>query len=212
MWKSLFALLAALATIMIEIPVNKVKSNIASWLDLLGIQAKWTDIEGIDNLLRYPVYGFIALGLILFFFRKKKIIPTEQNTSPKTIIDNSVKSKNQKGGITAHTVNLEKQDRPLSNELKKSLLSALKAEKSTHLSIYCIANDPEAENFARKIITLLKSHDYIISSFTASSMTGGDGSIVISKDNEGLFIMIGENIRTDRTLQFISGFSAGLGV
>ena len=74
------------------------------------------------------------------------------------MIDQSVTSHNQTGGITAHTVNFGPQPRRMDETLKAKILSDI--PRSKPITVTALLGDGEACQFAEEIHAFLKNHGF----------------------------------------------------
>lgn len=95
--------------------------------------------------------------------------PTQEELT--VLIDQSVISHNQSGGITAHTVNLGPQQRHVDEHLKHELLSMV--DKTREIRVTAWGADMEAQNFAREVWAFLKLNGYEMFSVQPEQIMAG---------------------------------------
>lgn len=78
--------------------------------------------------------------------------PTKEEMT--ILIDQSVKSYNQSGGITAHTVNLGPQPRKINSKLQDIILTSLPRDQK--IRIVAVMGDAEALQLAFEILEFMK--------------------------------------------------------
>ncbi|MGD0144633.1 MAG: hypothetical protein ABSC92_15890 [Rhizomicrobium sp.] len=82
----------------------------------------------------------------------------DDKTQPETV---SVTSYNQSGGITAHTVNINRPpQRIMSDELKRQLLSDPKIPAGSQIFVFLTGHGLEPRNFGKEIVEFLQSNGY----------------------------------------------------
>lgn len=74
-----------------------------------------------------------------------------------------IQSFNQSGGITAHTVNIGKPQRIVTQEILQEALRLIADKKGQVISIICVFGDAEALIFANQLKTLLSESGHTIS-------------------------------------------------
>lgn len=90
------------------------------------------------------------------FRRRFGRAPTKEELT--VLIDQSVQSYNQSGGITAHTVNLGPQPRHMSDVLKRQILQEL--PRTRPITVVAIMGDAEAHHFAQEIHAFLGANGF----------------------------------------------------
>jgi hypothetical protein len=95
----------------------------------------------------------------------------EGESKPVIIAPNSVISIDQKGGITAHTVNLAPQARRVTPEQRAILLRALKPLSLQSIKISYGEADPEQKQFAEDLTEALRAAGCILEVSSALHMT-----------------------------------------
>ena len=199
-----FAALGAIGVIMIETSVEDARSNISGWHDLFEYEPEWANTVDIDSFLRFPVYGLLILGLFMLI---RQHSPKEQNKENTPVIDNSVRSENQKGGITAHNVNIGNTQRTMPDDLGKELLKIFDIEKK--IDIIVAMNDPEAECYAIEIKKFLQMNKYemLYNTMLYESMSGGRGVIAVDISKDVNNIIVGSNVDVSDEIRFLGSQS-----
>jgi len=197
---TILAVLCGIGVLMLENDPVMMQSNIASWLKLLGVSQESVGIENIDLALKILLYG--ALTISVFFMVKTR---NDKKTEAQQVvnIDNSVKSENQSGGITARNVNIGNHQRTLNAETKEAILEFL--DKSKLIDITVAMNDQEADIFANEIREFLLKNDYKMEHETMlyKSMSGGRGIPYLGANDNGGFITIGPNVDISDQISFL---------
>jgi hypothetical protein len=120
----------------------------------------------------------------------------EEKTPP--IIDHSVKSYNQSGGITAHTLNVGPTPRRLSDpptaELKAQILRELPRDKP--ITVVAVMGDGEAIQFAQEIHSFMKTNGFNMREPEQAVFTGGAVKGLHRKDESdgSISFIVGTNI------------------
>lgn len=142
-------------------------------------KSKWAIIVGIITTLA-------AIVAILTYFG---INPKEKIMSGEKKID--ITSINQKGGITAHTVNIGPQARSMNDQIGNQLKHHIPI--SANVRITAVLGDGEAFGFAGQILDWMKSNGY-------SNVTGVDQAVYTQP-------VIGQNIskKSDNEYEIIIG-------
>jgi hypothetical protein len=121
------------------------------------------DLKKFQNIQRSAadtVHANVNLPTIKSKQLEKQISKKPESTKTQDFGANSVVSMNQSGGITAGTINMEKQPRQLDNRLVEKIHLSL--PKSAKINIYSNATDPESINFADQISAWMKRDGYRI--------------------------------------------------
>lgn len=89
---------------------------------------------------------------------RKRFGRSPTNDELTALINQSVTSHNQVGGITAHTVNFGPQPRRLQETLKAQILSEI--PRSTPIKVLALLGDAEACQFAEEIHAFLRNSGF----------------------------------------------------
>lgn len=113
---------------------------------------------------------------------------------PGFLLDQSVSSTGQSGGITAHTVNMGPPRRNLSDpqagDLKRALL-ALSKDKPVHITF--LAGDIDASEFGEQLLTFFEQNGYSVS--IAGLMMGAPfEGLNLNSNEDGHYLRVGANV------------------
>lgn len=97
--------------------------------------------------------------------------------------NDKVISYNQSGGITAHTVNVERPQRHIDNNLRNQIRRELPKERPINLT--CLLGDSETYQLASEILDFLLSEGFTV-------VEGGICQSIFSKPVQGLVVEHGE--------------------
>lgn len=199
---TILAVLCGIGVIIIEKYAVAVKANLSSWLDVMGINHEWADI---DLMLRIPIYT--TLLVCVFFLIRRKTSPDKATVST---IDNSVKSENQSGGITARNVTIGSIQRTLDKKTKHAILQSL--DKSKPVDISVAMNGKEADIFAHEIKQFLNSQGYslMFETMLYESMSGGRGIPYLGFDKDSCYVTVGPNVNISDQISFLGSASRPL--
>ncbi|MFM5467431.1 hypothetical protein ACET9D_06050 [Aeromonas veronii] len=199
---SLFAILASLIAIMIENSPESVKLNASKWLAMFGINSErlFNGFEQYSYIITPISYVIIGVSIASAFTGLMK--RTGDKEQP-VKCNHVVTSYNQSGGITAHKVILGSKQRTLTLELKLELLNVLDKQRKVDFSV--AMNDQEAESFAFEIRNFLIDEGYEMEYRTMQyeSMAGGQGIPYIVSTGDINVILIGPNVKTSNSIQFL---------
>ncbi len=106
------------------------------------------------------------------------------------IIDQSVTSNNQSGGITAHTILTQRPERHFDTGLRAQIMKALPARKEKIL-VQTIINDSEAYQFGAEIANFLRSDGWDVDIGYAIWNPPFKGQRLLKNENGILTIQIG---------------------
>jgi hypothetical protein len=109
------------------------------------------------------------------------------------IIDQSVTSYNQTGGITAHTVNLGPQPRRMDETLKAQILSEI--PRSKPITVAALLGDGEACQFAEELHTFLKNHGFPVTGERIDLVVPSGTVKGLTFDPDRSEFVVGANIR-----------------
>lgn len=80
------------------------------------------------------------------------------NDNPKGNVVHNVTSNNQVGGVTAHTVHLEKPPRQIDDHLREQLLTTFRRDK--RIDVAALLGDQESYQLAHQIYEFLKENGF----------------------------------------------------
>jgi len=198
---------------MMQVSVSQAKTNLQSWLGLVGVQPNWASSPYADATFSFICAAVVIWILLEFLFKKNVAVSAQQpttqvTTTPQTVT--TISSTNQSGGITAQNVNtlqFGKRQRRITEQWKKDFNAYLKKERK--IVLWVIESDPEARILAEEIKTFLISGGFRYDEYRTQPMSGGRGMPEIHdnpKENQ-MFILIGPNFDTKKPLRVEPGLT-----
>src|ERR1043166_3771261 len=92
---------------------------------------------------------------------------TDERHGPLNVINQNVSSHNQSGGVTAHTVNIDRRiKRKMTDEMKSGLLRDLPNDKP--VAVMGMNGNTESMTFANEIHSFLSTNGYRMTTDTAT--------------------------------------------